>query len=187
MTTDANGLTLSNQSDSGYLYCSTLVNMPGKFIAFAKVPIELRADCHAFKATTDNNIFGYDDTVVLGVFDDSRDAAFVGQTFCGTSFEDRNNNLVELFSGNTSVIPTIIPTWDHPANVVAMAAGAARKATRATSRKMGARVPTGSLASVKAKLTAMFPNATPAKINAAALSCVKLSGGATYISELDLA
>lgn len=190
MTTDANGLELSNISNSGYRHVTVLFDDPefsGMFIAFADVPVDLQADCREYKAKNGDSAFGYQNVVTLGVFADVRDAAYVGQTFYGLSVDDRNANLVELFSGNRSVIPANIPTWNHPANAATMAAAVKRKATRTVSRKMGGRVPTGSLASVKAKLAKMFPNATTTEIGRAAVLCIKETGGATYISELGLA
>lgn len=132
---DQNGLTLSNASDSGYKHVTTLFDGPlaGRFIAFADVTTnELQAMNKQYKHGIDG-FFGFKNVVPLGVFDDVRDAAYVGQEFYGTSGDDRDENLEELFAGNTSVVAVPHGKWDNPADVVSM--NKAKK--RIKTRRMG--------------------------------------------------
>lgn len=187
MATDSNGLILSKTSDSGYRHVTTLFNGPlvGKFIAFADVPVNLQDDCQAYKIQHGRDVFGFKNVIVLGIFDDVRDAAFVGQTFFGKSAINRDANLTALFAGDTSVIPTQIPTWQNAPCAVSIAAGAQRHVSRTTTAKAGKRVPEGTLSSVKVKLSKLYPNATNSQICDAAVKCI--TEKVTYLSELGLA
>lgn len=188
MATDANGLILSNTSDSGYRHVTTLFDGPlvGKFIAFADVPAELQDDCQAHKLIHGRDVFGFKNVIVLGIFDDVRDAAFVGQTFFGKSATNRNANLVSLFAGDKDVIPTQIPVWQHSSCAASVAAGAHRHANRSTTAKGNKPLPKGSLASVRTKLAKLFPNATSTQINNAAVECIRENSNAKYLSDLNL-
>jgi len=85
---DANGLELSNVSGSGYKYVS-MVDTPqlkGKYIAFAKIDNE---DLQQMNIESGSNkripgYFGHKNTVGLAIFDDIRDAAYVGQKDAST-------------------------------------------------------------------------------------------------------
>lgn len=134
---DKNGLLLSNNSDSGYMYVTTLFDGPleGKFIAFAKVPEYLRDARSQFGASFDGSsaAFGYNDTLTLGIFDDVRDAAFIGQHFNGNSVEDKNDNLERLFAGLYGKLPKT-PNWSHDPNYQQMESARQRSIKRAASR-----------------------------------------------------
>ena len=114
---DMNGLEFSSQSGSGYKFVTTLLNGPlkGKFIAYAKVS---DPDMQEMNIETGSNkripgFFGHKDTVGLAVFDDVRDAAYVGQKFNSENPQERHNNLLELFSGNESVVPKSPGKWQY--------------------------------------------------------------------------
>ena len=143
---DKNGLEFSNVSGSGYKHASVVdtPDLKGKFIAYAKVGGE---DMQELNIQSDSNkripgFFGHKDTVGLAIFDDIRDAAYVGQTFNSKSTQERDANLLELFSGNESVIPKPPGKWEHEPDwdrVAAAAdkmtdAGAKRKATLAKNK-----------------------------------------------------
>jgi len=135
MATDKNGLTLSNASDSGYKFVTTLFEGPlaGKFVAFADVKTAELQRLNKSHAHGINGFFGFKNVVPLGVFDDVRDAAYVGQTFHAGNADDRDDNLAELYAGNESVIPKSLTDWDNPADVTSMK----KAATRAKTRRMG--------------------------------------------------
>lgn len=139
---DKNGLAFSNVSGSGYKYAG-VVDTPalkGKFIAYAKVSGDEMQEMNIESGSNQRipGFFGHKDTVGLAVFDDIRDAAYVGQKFN----ENRDNNLLELFSGNESIVPKSPGKWEHEPDWdrVAMAAdkmaGASekRKATLAANK-----------------------------------------------------
>jgi len=116
MATDKNGLQLSNQSDSGYKFVTTLFDGPlaGKFIAFADVLGDQRQYRNNEHGKRVDGFFGFKNVLALGVYDDVRDAAYVGQHFYGEDSASRNANIDALFEGNESVIPR--PTgkpWQH--------------------------------------------------------------------------
>jgi len=52
--------------------------------------------------------------------------------------------------------------------------------------RRGARVPTGSLASIRSKLSAMFPNASASELARASVLCISERNGVEFISELGL-
>ena len=114
---DKNGLEFSNVSGSGYKHASVVdtPELKGKFIAYAKVGGE---EMQAMNIESGSNrripgFFGHKDTVGLAIFDDISDAAYVGQAFNGKNTKDRDNNLLELFSGNEFVIPKPPGKWEH--------------------------------------------------------------------------
>ena len=137
---DQNGLEFSSQSGSGYKFVTTLLNGPlkGKFIAFADVHGDELQELNKEHGTRVPGFFGHKNVVALGVYDDVRDAAYVGQKFYGGSPEARDHNLRELFSGNESVVPKAPghwkyePDWDqiNAAKEKMMGAAKSRAATR---------------------------------------------------------
>jgi hypothetical protein len=111
---DDNGLMLSERAYSGYKFVTVLFDGPyaGKYIAFADVPSHLQKQKAAFGS---NNCFGFSNIQTLGVFDDVRDAAYVGQTFFN---EGRDENLVKFFAGDMSVVPVPPSTWKYEPHIV---------------------------------------------------------------------
>ncbi len=120
---DKNGLEFSAQSDSGYKFVTTLFDGPlaGKFIAFADVLGDERQYKNNEHGKRVDGFFGYKNVLALGVYDDVRDAAYVGQSFYGEDSASRNANVDALFEGNERVIPTP-PTkeWQHDPDYVSM-------------------------------------------------------------------
>jgi hypothetical protein len=185
VSTDANGLILSNNSSSGYKFVTRLFSGPmvGKWLAFADVPEELRAESREYKKTNGiSGTLGFENVIILGVYDDVRDAAFIGQSFYGNNADDRNTNLEALFAGDTSVVPTQCPNWNHEA----CAASIARATARATAKAMKRRTTGRSVATVpshkgikaiRADVAKRFPNATPQQLSGASLMIVKDDDG----------
>lgn len=133
MATDGNGLILSNQSDSGYKFVTTLFEGPlaGKFIAFADVLGDQRQYLNSQHGKRVDGFFGYKNVVALSVHDDVRDAAYVGQTFYGEDSASRNANIDALFEGNESVIAKPIgKVWQHEADYASMDKAKARAVKR---------------------------------------------------------
>lgn len=177
ISTDKNGLVLSNISSSGYKFVTQLFDGPmvGKWLAFADVPEELRAESREYKKT--NGVYGtlgFDNVIILGVYDDVRDAAFIGQSFYGNNADDRNMNLEALFAGDTSVVPTQCPDWEHEACAASVAKATAKAIKRRTTTGSVALVPAHKgLKAIRSDVVKRFPNATPAQINGATLMIVK--------------
>lgn len=133
MATDKNGLILSNQSDSGYKFVTTLFDGPlaGKFIAFADVVGDDRQHRNNQHGKRVAGFFGFKNVLALSVHDDVRDAAYVGQHFYGEDNASRNANVDTLFEGNESVVPTPIgKVWQHDPDYATMD----KAKTRATGR-----------------------------------------------------
>ena len=132
MKTDKNGLVLSNQSDSGYKFVTTLFKGPlaGKYIAFADVTGNERQYQNSLHGKRVDGFFGYKNVVALGAYDDVRDAAYVGQHFYGDSSSTRNANLDALFEGDESVIPVCQQKWNHDPDFVQMEKAKVRAAGR---------------------------------------------------------
>ena len=112
---DENGLEFSKFSGSGYKFVATLATGPlkGKFIAFAKIEDTDLRQMNKEHGVRVPGFFGHENTIGLAVFDDIRDAAFVGQTFNGDNDNVRDGNLLDLFSGNESIIPKSPGNWKH--------------------------------------------------------------------------
>lgn len=130
---DKNGLELSSKSSSGYRFVTTFFEgtLAGKFIAFADVKEEgLQAQNleHEKRIT---GFFGFKNVVALGIFDDVRAAAFVGQNFYGSNADNRDMNLEALFNGDDSVVPVPPAAWDHEPDHDRMAGAKKRVARRA--------------------------------------------------------
>lgn len=136
MVTDKNGLILSNQSDSGYKFVTTLFEGPlaGKFIAFADVVGDERQHKNMQHGKRVEGFFGFKNVLALDVYDDVRDAAYVGQTFYGEDNAARNANVDALFEGNERVIPTLIgkKEWQHDPDYANMEKAKTRAAGRKT-------------------------------------------------------
>jgi len=135
MATDKNGLTLSNQSDSGYKFVTTLFDGPlaGKFIAFADVVGDERQHRNNQHGKRVEGFFGFKNVLALGVFDDVRDAAYVGQMFYGEDNAARNANVDALFEGNESVVPhSPKKAWKHDPDYATMEKAKTRAAGRVT-------------------------------------------------------
>lgn len=114
--TDANGLRLSNTTDSGYALVSMLSSGPlaGKFIPYANIfGEELQAEKKAFERSQGGALvpgfFQHKNVIGLTVEDDVRDAAYIAQKFS----DDLELNLMELFDGNTTIIPKPPESWEH--------------------------------------------------------------------------
>lgn len=135
-TTDKNGLILSSQSDSGYKFVTTLFDGPlvGKFIAFADVVGDERQYQNSQRGRGRvKGFFGHKNVLALGVFDDVRDAAFIGQAFYGEDNAHRNNNVDMLLEGNEAVLPKLPrKKWEHEADKDSMDRGKKRHGNRAT-------------------------------------------------------
>lgn len=135
MAEDKNGLTLSNQSDSGYKFVTTLFEGPlaGKFIAFADVVGDERQHKNMQHGKRIQGFFGFKNVLALEVFDDVRDAAYVAQTFYGEDNATRNTNVDALFEGNERVIPTPPrKDWQHDPDYLTMEKAKTRAAGRKT-------------------------------------------------------
>ena len=132
-TTDKNGLMLSNSSDSGYRFVTTLFEGPlaGKFIAFADVKTDELQRFNMDRGNQITGFFGFKNVVALGVFDDVRAAAYVGQEFYGNDADHRDSNLYDLFSGDESVIPVPPKEWMHDPDFDSMARAKKRVQKRA--------------------------------------------------------
>ena len=136
--TDKNGLQLSSNSDSGYKFVTTFFEGPlqGKFIAFADVTGDERQYKNSQLKTRVPGFFGFKNVMALGVYDDVRDAAFVGQNFYGEDSSTRNDNLDMIFEGSESVIPTPRVDWKHDPNYDQIE-GARKRALKRNTNRVG--------------------------------------------------
>jgi len=132
MKTDKNGLILSNQSDSGYKFVTTFFKGPlaGRYVAFADVTGNERQHQNSLHGKRVDGFLGYKNVVALGVYDDVRDAAYVGQQFYGGDSGTRNANLDALFEGNESVVPICTQKWEHDPDLTQMEKAKVRAAGR---------------------------------------------------------
>jgi len=135
MATDKNGLILSSQSDSGYKFVTTLFDGPlaGKFIAFADIVGDERQHRNSQSEKRVHGFFGYKNVMALGVYDDVRDAAYVGQAFYGEDNASRNANVDALLEGNELVVP--VPPrkdWKHDPDHDSMKKAKSRASKRTT-------------------------------------------------------
>jgi len=135
MAIDRNGLHLSNQTNSGYKYVTTFFDGPyvGKFVAFADLTNDRMRELNRdfgdrYPGLNDSHV------VILGMYDDVRDAAHVAQTFQGEGTTDRNSNLLNLFDGRRETLSTPPEEWKHDPDQERMEAAKKRSEGNASNR-----------------------------------------------------
>lgn len=135
MAEDKNGLQLSNQTNSGYKFVTTFFDGPnvGKFAAFAELTNDRMRELGRIYGKNFPGIADFQ-IITLGIYDDVRDAAHVGQRFYGKGTVDRNNNLQNLFDNRKGVISIPPLEWKHEPDLERMEAAKKRSEGTAINR-----------------------------------------------------